>query len=323
MYDTGWIRQSLDADWNAFQGILKTALDSPYALLSSIDAYILRKPGKQLRPALALCAARICGTPGPLSHAVAAVAEMIHTASLLHDDVADNAETRRGDRSVQKEFGPAASILLGDYWFARAFQRLMQYDGLQLLPLYADAIRALSEGEMLQMEKAQTLDLTFDQYDTICENKTVSLFRTAMLSGALSVPEKGISSAFRSVFEKTAYHLGMAFQIHDDMMDYQPVVDSGKPYYQDIRESKITLPLLGAMANAGDGEHRLQVAGWIRKLEQGNEPALNRIIRFVQEYDGLGYAGNVLQHHLEQVKVQLRPLPDSPWKDYLLKISDT
>ena len=165
MYDTGWIRQSLDADWNAFQGILKTALDSPYALLSSIDAYILRKPGKQLRPALALCAARICGTPGPLSHAVAAVAEMIHTASLLHDDVADNAETRRGARSVQKLYGPRASILLGDYWFARAFQILMQYDGLRCCRLRR-CHTCTERGEMLQMEKAQTLDLTFDQYDT-------------------------------------------------------------------------------------------------------------------------------------------------------------
>ena len=101
MYDTGWIRQSLDADWNAFHGILKAARDSPFALLSSIDASILRKPGKQLRPALALCAARICGTPGPLSHAVAAVAEMVHTASQLHDDEAGRAGARRGAGSVQ------------------------------------------------------------------------------------------------------------------------------------------------------------------------------------------------------------------------------
>ncbi len=113
MYELGWIRQSLGPDWKAFENILKAALDSPYALLSNIDSYLLKKPGKQLRPVLALCAARICGTPGPLSHAVAAIAEMIHTASLLHDDVADNADMRRGTLSVQKQYGPRASILMG------------------------------------------------------------------------------------------------------------------------------------------------------------------------------------------------------------------
>lgn len=321
MYDTGRIRQSLDSDWKAFEEILKTALDSPYVLLSALDAYVLDKPGKQLRPALTLCTARICGTPGPLSHAVAAVAEMIHTASLLHDDVADNAEMRRGILSVHKRFGASESIILGDYWFARAFQILLQYEGMHLLPLYADAIEALSEGEMLQMEKSHTLDLTLDEYYTICENKTVSLFQTSMISGALSVPQKETSSVYRPVFEKAAYHMGMAFQIHDDMMDYQPVVNSGKPAYQDITESKITLPLLGALAHAGDGHFRYRIVDWIRNLEKGDNTALERILGFIDQYDGMGYASRVLQHHMLQAQDQLRGLPDSQWKDYLLKIS--
>ncbi|HPV88617.1 MAG TPA: polyprenyl synthetase family protein [Bacteroidales bacterium] len=321
MYDTTWIKQSLGSDWKAFEDILKTALDSSYSFLSSIDTYILNKPGKQLRPALALCSARICGTPVPLSHAVAAVAEMIHTASLLHDDVADNAEMRRGVLSVQKQFGARASVLLGDYWFGRAFKILLQYEGMHLLPLYVNVIDSLSEGEILQMEKARTLDLTLNEYYTICENKTASLFRTSMLSGALSVPQKEISSVYRPVFEKVAFHMGMAFQIHDDMTDYRPVVDSKKQAYLDITDSKITLPLLGALANAGDVRYRPHIVEWVRELGQGDQTALDRIVSFIDKYEGMEYAARVLDYHILQAQDQLSRLPDSQWRDYLLKIS--
>jgi octaprenyl-diphosphate synthase len=212
-----WVRQSLGSDWKAFENVLKTALDSPYALLSVLDEYILNKPGKQIRPALALSAAGVCGTPGSLSHAVAAIAEMIHTASLLHDDVADNAQTRRGKESVQKQFGPHAAIVLGDFWLARAFQVLLQHNGTHLLPLYADVIEDLSQGELFQMEKAKTLDVTPIEYYTICKKKTASLFYAAIMSGAMSVPEKEKAAEFKPLLEHAAYHMGMAFQIRDDL----------------------------------------------------------------------------------------------------------
>jgi len=323
MYETEQIRQFLGDHWKAFREILKTALDSPYVYLSSLDAYIFNKPGKQLRPALVLCTAGVCGTPGSLSHAVAAVAEMIHTATLLHDDVADNAETRRGMTSVQKQFGPAASILLGDYWFARAFRVLVDYDGLHLLPLYADAIQALSEGEILQLEKGRTLDISLNEYYSVCEKKTVSLFRTSMISGALSVPEKELSEKYLPVIEKAAYHMGMAFQINDDIMDYSPVAESGKSCYQDIAESKITLPLLGALANAGEKNFRPQVAAWIRQVEKEDREAMSRIIAFVKTYDGMEYARKVWLHHSIKAQEHLNALPPSQWRDCLLKISGT
>ena len=321
MYDLGWIRQSLGSDWKAFENILKDALDSPYYLLSSIDSYLLNKPGKQLRPALALCSARICGTPGPLSHAVAAVAEMIHTASLLHDDVADNADTRRGTPSVHKQYGPRASILIGDYWFARAFQTLLQYEGKHLVPLYAAVIRDLSEGEMLQLEKSRTLDISFRDYYMICKNKTASLFSASMVSGALSVTDQEVAAALRPIFEKAAYHMGMAFQIRDDMMDYQPALNSGKPYYKDIAESNITLPLLGALCNAGFKDNYPSVKAWIRRLEQRESQGLDQIVDFVERYNGLEFAARVLHHHQTKAREQLSLLPPSPWQEARLKIA--
>ena len=174
---------------------------------------------------------------------------------------------------------------------------------------------------MLQLEKSRTLDLSLKDYYTICKNKTASLFHAAMVSGALSVRGSEVSSAYRPVFEKAAYHMGMAFQIRDDMMDYQPAANVGKPYYKDIAESKITLPLLGALSNGGDSQNRPRVASWIRQLEQGDRSALDQIMGFVDKYQGLEFAAGVLHHHQIQAKEQISRLPGSPWQEALLKIA--
>ena len=144
-----------------------------------------------------------------------------------------------------------------------------------------------------------------------------------MVSGALSVTDQEVAAALRPIFEKAAYHMGMAFQIRDDMMDYQPSVNEGKPYYKDIAESKITLPLLGALSNSGDSEYRPRVVAWIRRLEQGDSKALDQIVEFVDRYRGLEFAGGVLHHHQLLAREQLSRLPGSPWQEALLKIAGT
>ena len=323
MHDFNKIKLSLHPHWEAFETLFKAALSSSDTLISTIDAYLLNRPGKQLRPVLAILSAYVCGTPGPLTHAVAAVAEMLHTASLLHDDVADNADTRRGGWSVQKLFGAQASILLGDFWFARAFQLLLDYEGRDLLPLYAEAIRGLSEGELFQMEKAQTLDINCEEYYNICAAKTVSLFKAAMVSGTLSIPEKEAARHAVPVIEQIAYHMGMAFQISDDMLDYRPEISSGKPAYIDISESKITLPLLGALEQAGDKKNRPLVAEWIRQTVAGSNLALQQIIQFVDTYKGMEYAHRICRQHTDKADELINRLPPSEWRDYLLQISDT
>ncbi len=307
-----WVRQSLGADWMAFENILKTALDTPHALLTTIDQYILNRPGKQIRPALALSAAGVCGTPGPLSHAVAAIAEMIHTASLLHDDVADNAQTRRGKESVQKQFGPRAAIMLGDFWLARALQILIQHNGTHLLPLYANVIEDLSEGEIFQMEKAKTLDITLADYYTVCKKKTASLFHVSVMSGVLSVPNSSTTETYRPFLSRAAYHMGMAFQIRDDLADVT----------QDLAEAKITLPLLGALHQAGDERFRPQVILWIRSLEKEDLTAHDQLISFIKDHKGREYAQKVFNHHKEQARERIGHLPNSVWKECLLTISD-
>lgn len=311
------VTQSLGAHWDSYESLFRTALSSPYALLSTIDAYLLNQPGKQVRPMLSLIAAHIAGTPLKLSHTVAVVGEMIHTASLLHDDVADNAETRRGRLSVQKMFGAQASILLGDFWLARAFQLMVDNNGLHLMSYFADAVRELSEGELLQMEKAQTLDVTLDEYFTICNHKTASLFRAVIMAAFFSVPEKEKAQTYAPYMEQIAYHVGMAFQIKDDILDYQPLVNKGKPSYLDITESKITLPLLGAMENAGASLNRPKVSEWIQQTAKGSQIALQHIIRFVEENEGLTYATRILDAHMNQVRDNINKIPPSSWRDLL------
>lgn len=315
------IKQLLGVHWTSFEHVFREAVSSPYALLSTIDAYLLNQPGKQLRPLLALISASVVGTPTTLSYTVAAVVEMVHTASLLHDDVADNADTRRGSWSVQKLFGSQASILLGDFWFARAFQLLLDREGLSLMTYYADAIKGLSEGEMLQLEKAQTLDITLSEYYAICAQKTASLFKAAMVPGALSTGSSQEGPRLAPVFEKAAYHMGMAFQIHDDMLDYQPFLQSGKPAYLDISESKITLPLLGALSNAGEETYRVKVTEWMHQVEKGSRVAITKIIEFVDAYQGLAYAQQVCDAHRQQAVDALSTLPPSIWKDSLIELA--
>lgn len=304
------IRQLPESDWRAFEDVLKAALHSPYALLSSMDAYILNKPGKQIRPALALAAAGVCGTLVPLTYAVAAIVEMIHTASLLHDDVADNAQTRRGKNSVQKQFGPRAAIVLGDFWLARALQLLLQHEGNHLISLYADVVAELSEGELMQMEKTKKQNMLVTEYYAICKKKTASLFRVSVVSGALSVPEKERAATYIPVLDKAAYHMGMAFQINDDLADLE----------SDLFGAKVTLPLLGALLRAEGKEDLAPVHKYIRDLGHTYQ-ATEQLLAFIDMYKGREYAQKVANHHTEQARKHIMTLPQSVWRECLLHIS--
>ena len=305
------IRQLPESDRKAYEEVFKAALHSPYALLSSMDAYVLNKPGKQIRPALALAAAGVCGTLVPLTYAVAAIAEMIHTASLLHDDVADNAQTRRGENSVQKQFGPRAAIVLGDFWLARALQLLVKHDGEHLMYVYADTVAELSQGELMQMEKTCKKDITLSEYYAICKKKTASLFRASVLTGARSVPEKERAARFIPLLDKAAYHMGMAFQINDDIADLE----------SDLSDAKITLPLLGALMQEKEENRLMEARTNIAALGKDTPEAVASLLAFIEVNKGKEYAQKIADHHTEQARKHIRSLPDSVWRECLMTIS--
>jgi len=306
----------LEPEWTRYQQLFFSAIESPYTLLTQINSHITSNRGKQIRPLLALLSAKIFGVPAQLSTVVAAVVEMVHTATLLHDDVADQSDTRRGAQTVQKLYSPLTSVLLGDFWLARAFQLLMDHQGESLLHYFARIIREMSEGELYQMEKAKHFNTTIPDYYQIITKKTATLMAAGMAAGARSA---GANDSQCALIEQTGLCLGVAFQIRDDILDYSPQMESGKPFCQDILEGKMTLPLLCALEQAPP-QVRKGVEGWMNALETNRE-VLPNIVDFVNEYHGIDCAQNAIEQKEEEAKALLLQCPESPARQYLFDVA--
>lgn len=300
------ITSFLEPEWSQYEELFSQAIASPYSLLTQINSHLTANRGKQIRPILSLLSAKIFGTPTPLSVATAAVVEMVHTATLLHDDVADQSDTRRGALTVQKLYSPLASVLLGDFWLARAFQLLMDYQGEAFLCYFARAIREMSEGELFQMEKAMQRNTTITEYNEIISKKTAMLMAAGMVAGAQSA---GASVSQCKVIEQMGVCIGIAFQIRDDILDYSPQIDIGKPSGHDLMEGKLTLPLLAAMEKA-PLEERTEVHKWIQELSV-NPQAICKIIDFVQYNHGIEFAQRAVEQKEQEAKALLLQCPDN------------
>jgi octaprenyl-diphosphate synthase len=237
---------------------------------------------------------------------------MVHTATLLHDDVADQSDTRRGAVTVQKLYSPLASVLLGDFWLARAFQLLMDHDGESFLCFFARATCEMSEGELFQMEKASLRNTTIAEYYQIIIKKTAMLMLSGMVAGAKSA---GANREQCSLMERIGLCLGIAFQIRDDILDYSPQLHTGKPSSHDLMEGKLTLPLLTALEHASPSE-RQEAQAWIRELP--NYPqALPKILGFVQNNKGVELAQREVEKKGEEAKTLLLQCPDSAARHHL------
>ena len=309
------IQQFLGRSWADFQSLFAASLRSGIPLLEKANRYVLTHGGKKLRPALTLLIAKALGGPCDervLSCAVAA--ELLHTATLMHDDVADDAPVRRGVPTMKALYSPATAVLIGDFWLARAMGKVIDHPDKRVLHVFSKCLADLAEGEMLQLQKAEKLDLEEADYRKVIYCKTTSLFEAAVLSGAFSV---GAGPALCDSCRAYAYHLGQAFQMRDDMLDYLPELSSGKPVGQDILEKKITLPLFGLFARAPRS-----VVRDLRRRMHDPDPALAQdAIALVRQYDGLGYARECLAAELSAATEALAPLPASEARDYLEKLA--
>lgn len=321
------VKIELGKDWSGYQDVLVSALNNKNAFVSKINKYLIDNAGKQLRPVLSLLAARACGQANELNYYCAAVAEMIHTATLLHDDVADNGDLRRGVPTVKAVFGQAASVLAGDYWLAKALDLLTACNP-QILGCYTTAVQELAEGELIQMEKSELLDTTEDDYYTIIAKKTASLFIAATKSAVLAVeaPENYIKAIV-----DYSYELGVAFQIRDDIFDYTPSMDTGKAGGADIKERKITLPLLCAMKNSTQKEAdgiRKMIAQIENTFTKGNETTdseqqiIEQVNDFVQKYNGIVSAQKMLEQHSRRAVEALSVLPNTKEKSRLVELAE-
>ncbi len=315
------VKEYLGRDWTAVQERISSALASDIRLLNSTNDMILSHSGKQLRPLLSLMMARACSGGTEVSDAsvrYAAASELLHNATLLHDDVADDSDQRRGAPTIMSLMGPSVSVLVGDYWLVKAVELVLDAsDGdMRVIRLFSKTLSDLAEGEMLQLQKAQNGDTDEEDYLRIIYNKTASLFEAACVSAAISVKA---SHEYERAAKDYAVALGIAFQIKDDILDYAGTDSVGKPLGVDILEQKITMPLLGAFANAGAEAEEL-VREKVKNIVDHPEYR-DEIVEFVKANGGLGYSVNQLDKYVAQAVSALSVLPDSQEKELLVELA--
>ena len=315
------IREYLGQDWTAVQNRIASALESDIQLLNATNGSILSNSGKQMRPLLSLIVAKACSSGRPACDATvryAAASELLHNATLLHDDVADDSDQRRGVPTIMSLMGPSVSVLVGDYWLVKAVDLVLGASdgGLRVIRLFSKTLSDLAEGEMLQLQKAQKGDTDEDDYLRIIYNKTASLFEAACVSAAISVDA---CPQYEQAAKDYAVALGLAFQIKDDILDYAGTDSVGKPLGVDILEQKITMPLLGAFANVS-AEEEARVRKMVRDIVDHPEYR-DDIVAFVKSNGGLEYAVAQLDRYVAEAVEALSVLPDSQEKEMLVELA--
>ncbi|HJU21436.1 MAG TPA: polyprenyl synthetase family protein [Casimicrobiaceae bacterium] len=302
-------------DMAAVDAVLRESLRSNVVLIREVASYIIAGGGKRLRPALLLLAARGCGYAGRDHHVLAAAIEMIHTATLLHDDVVDESQLRRGHATANAQFGNPASVLVGDFLYSRTFQLMVGVNHMRVLSIIADATNLIAEGEVLQLMHAGNAALDEGAYFAVIERKTAKLFEAA---GRLGAVLGNASAAAEDALARYGTHLGIAFQIMDDVLDYSGDATAiGKNLGDDLAEGKMTLPLIRALAIGTAGE-----AALIRHaIEGGGLTDFAPVLAALHRTDALSYARDRARTESEAAAACLDVLPPSPAATGLLQLS--
>lgn len=303
-----------------FEQRFKEAVRSNAPLLDRIMRYVVKRKGKQLRPMFVLLSAKLCGEVADPAYRAASLVEILHTATLVHDDVVDDSMERRGFFSPYALWKAKANVLIGDYLLAKGLLLSLDHNDYQILHILSDAVRKMSEGELLQLEKARSLNLKEEIYYEIIRNKTASLLASACAAGAWSSSEDaGITEKMRLFGEKT----GMAFQIKDDLFDYASE-DVGKPTGNDIKEKKLTLPLIYTLNNT-DKETRRKII-YIVKNNNQDKTKVKWVIDKVTETGGIRYATEKMNAFKQEALDILHSFPESAYRkgleDMVLFVTD-
>jgi octaprenyl-diphosphate synthase len=312
----------VEEDLEACNRVIVARMDSPVSLIPQLAAHIVAAGGKRLRPLLTLAAARLCGYPdrgGGARHVdLAACVEFIHTATLLHDDVVDESQLRRGLASANAVFGNKASVLVGDFLFARAFQLMVEDGSLKVLAILSKAAATIAEGEVLQLVTQNDLSTSEARYLEVIQGKTAALFAAACQIGAVVADRPEREEAALSAY---GMNLGIAFQLVDDALDY--VADQatlGKTIGDDFREGKITLPVLVAFL-AGDEPERAFWQRTVEALEQTDDD-LDHAMRLIAEHGAIEVTLQSAQRFVQEAKAALTVFPDGPIRRALADVAD-
>jgi octaprenyl-diphosphate synthase len=310
------VQDLVAADMNAVDRLIRTRLASDVVLINQIAEHIVGGGGKRLRPILVLLAAQACGYRGSDHVLLAAVVEFIHTATLLHDDVVDESDLRRGRKTANALWGNAASVLVGDFLYSRSFQMMVEADDMRVMRILADTTNRIAEGEVLQLLNVHNPDIDEAAYLRVIERKTAVLFAAATRLGALL---GGVAPAQEEAFAEYGLNLGFAFQIADDVLDY--VSDAGtlgKNIGDDLAEGKATLPLIYAIERAPAA----QAASLRRAIETGGLDSLDNIVGAIRDTGAIERTRRHAQHYADAAKAALSAAPSGNARDALLVLAD-
>lgn len=296
----------VDEELKIFEKKFKEAVQSNVPMLDRIMQYIVKRKGKQIRPMFVFLSAKLCGDINEATYRAASLVEVLHTATLVHDDVVDDSLERRGFFSVYALWKNKVSVLVGDYLLAKGLLLSLDNNDFQTLKILSTAVRQMSEGELLQMEKSRSLNLDENIYFEIVRSKTASLLASACAAGAWSAAQDDTASSQLHAFGE---NVGMAFQIKDDLFDYA-TNDVGKPTGNDIKEKKLTLPLIYTLNNT-DKETRKKII-YIVKNENRDKKKLAYVLDAVVKTGGIDYTIQKMQQYKNQALTILHQFPDSP-----------
>lgn len=311
------ISSPIKNELDTFQSIFKASMRSNVGLVDLVARYIIRQKGKKIRPLLVLLSSKIAGGINERSYRGAVLVELLHTATLIHDDVVDNADKRRGLWSINKVFKNKVAVLMGDYLLSRGLLIAVEGKDFDFLGVITNAVKRMSEGELLQIQKTRKLDIDEETYFKVISDKTASLIETCCTIGALSATQ---NDEYIRALKNYGHSLGMSFQIRDDILDYEGTSSlTGKPVGGDIKEKKITLPLIYALNKVSKQE-----ANSIRKLlKDKKEPdAVKKVIAFVRENNGIEYAYSISRKFAIEAKDSLSVFPESQTKLALESLVD-
>ncbi len=294
-----------------FEKKFRQSMKSKVLLLDTIMSYIVKRKGKQMRPMFVFLSAGTCGEISEATHRGAALIELLHTASLVHDDVVDDASYRRGFFSINALWKNKIAVLVGDFLLSRGLLLSVEHSDFEMLGIVSEAMKEMSEGELLQMEKARKLDITEEVYYNIIWQKTASLIASCCKIGAASV---GCEKEVVDKMGEFGHNIGMAFQIKDDLFDYGDA-EIGKPLGIDIKEKKLTLPLIYVLNNATRSD-RKRILRTIKR-DSDDPKKVAEVIAFVKGAGGLEYAKTVMERYYQDAMTILNSFPDTGYKNSL------
>ncbi|MFM6988116.1 MAG: polyprenyl synthetase family protein [Arenimonas sp.] len=300
----------------AVDALIRARLGSDVLLINQISEHIIAAGGKRLRPMLTVLAAKALGYGGDRHTVLAAIVEFIHTSTLLHDDVVDESDLRRGRKTANALWGNAPSVLVGDFLYSRSFQLMVELDSMDVMRVLADTTNRIAEGEVLQLLHVHNPDTDQAAYMGVIERKTAVLFAAAT---RLAAHLAGAGERLQQDMYDYGLHLGLAFQIADDVLDYSAdAAVLGKNLGDDLAEGKATLPVIHAMAEADDAvKQRLREI-----IQQGDASAMPEVLTAIETAGSLRYSIDKARDHAGAAKAALAEVPDSDWKRALLELAD-